>query len=170
METTGIVEVVRKQQQDWGEMRNGMLAEREIGKQNSKKINNRVMKREEKETDWEKGEVLKWANQRRIQMSGNSRPRPPPHLTSSHPSPTLTQPEQSSLHLCTIKPTLLVTIRRNRRKRRSPTQLPLTANPLPPGGSKPRDGQKGKEVVKGHTVCAWGTRLVWLPAEGPLKP
>lgn len=29
METIGIVEVVRKQQQDWEEMRNMMLAERE---------------------------------------------------------------------------------------------------------------------------------------------
>lgn len=48
-------------------------------------------------------------------------------------------------------------------------QLPLTANPLPPGGSKPRDGQKGKEGVKCHTACARGTRLVRRPAEGPLK-
>lgn len=32
METMGIVEVVRKQQQDWEEMRKRMLAEREVNK------------------------------------------------------------------------------------------------------------------------------------------
>lgn len=49
-------------------------------------------------------------------------------------------------------------------------QLPLTANPLPPGGSKRRDGQKkGKKGVKCHTVRAWGIWLVWTAAEGRLK-
>lgn len=46
------------------------------------------------------------------QMSGNSRPRPP-----SHPNRT----RAAFPDLCTIKPTLLMTIWRNRRKRRSPT-------------------------------------------------
>lgn len=32
------------------------------------------------------------------------------------------------------------------------TRLPLTANPLPPGASKPRDGQKkGKEGIRNKT-------------------
>lgn len=86
METTGIDEVVRKQQQDWGEMRNGMLAEREIGKQNRKKNWVEVMKREEIEREGEKSEALKWANQREYRWVGTA--DQDPHLTSPQPIPT----------------------------------------------------------------------------------
>lgn len=45
-ETMGTVEVVRKQLENWEEMRNGMLAERQ---ERSKKLEEIVIKREQRE-------------------------------------------------------------------------------------------------------------------------
>lgn len=129
------------------------------------------MKREEIEREGEKSEVLKWANQREYRWVGTADQDPhltTPHLTPSPPHPNSTRavfpaPLHHQTHTAddyTEEP---------QKETVADAQLPLTANPLPPGGSKPRDGQKGKEVVKRHMVCAWGTWLVWLPAEEPLK-
>lgn len=88
--------------------------------------------------------------------------------TPSQPNPnTAAFPD-----LCTIKPTLLMTVRRNRRKRRSPTHsyLWLQILFLLEGANREMDKRSAKKEVKCRTVRAWGVRLVQTPAEGPLKP
>ena len=103
----GIVEVVRKQLQNWEEMRKRMLAER--GKQNYDGVE------WWQENRWRRGkerwslEVSKFKRYTDEWEQQTKTPSPPSPTTAAFPG------------LCTIKPTLLMTIWRDRRKRRSPT-------------------------------------------------
>lgn len=125
---------------NWGEMRNGMLAGRAGGGWEQKWWGAR-------EGNGESEHIKK-----STQMRGNSRPSP------SHPETRAAL--RSSLHHQTH--TADEYAEEPRKEPIADEQLPPTANPLPPGGSKTKRKTKGKE--RGQRPCTKNKT-----AAGPLK-